>query len=68
VSPQELAGLRKTELRKDLIAWEVKRRTSVTNRWLSQRLHMGHYTSASKPVRIIERSADRSVRTVERQL
>ena len=46
----ELCELRKGDERKVKIAVLVKQRTSVSNRWISERLGMGHVSSVSRLV------------------
>lgn len=49
---EDLRALRKTDPRKLAIAWAVRTRTHVTNRWVSERLEMGHEVNASRAVRV----------------
>lgn len=45
---EELARLRKSDPRKMALAGLVRRKTAVSNRWLAQRLHLGHVSQASR--------------------
>ena len=44
---------------KTLIAWLVRKRTSVTRDWVTERLEMGHPSSVSRAVRKVPNSAGR---------
>jgi len=48
VEPEALAGLRKGDPRKVLVAVIVRKNTSVSNRWLTDRLAMGHAAALSR--------------------
>jgi putative transposase len=50
----ELPRLKKTDYRKQLIAWVVRKYTCASNAWLSKKLHMGHPVNVSNAVRIVE--------------
>ena len=44
----DLSGLRKGDWRKVLVAVLLRERTSVSNRWLAERLVMGHTGALSR--------------------
>ncbi|WP_411825618.1 transposase [Luteolibacter sp. AS25] len=66
----ELAGLRKGDARKVLIASFLKQRTSVSNTWLSKNLAMGHTASISRLVGDFSRSkaGAKKIRELEKML
>jgi len=53
--PTSLAGRGRFRDEKALVAWWVRRRTSVSNRWLGERLAMGHPGSVSREVGRVRR-------------
>ena len=56
--PADLAQLRKGDPRKVICAAIVKAHTSVSNRWLAERLHMGHPSAMSQLVNTLRKSAE----------
>ncbi len=50
LSENDLATLRKGDARKKVIAWSVRRKTSVSNEWISRRLCMGRASNLSRYV------------------
>ena len=50
----DLANLKKGDDRKKVIAWLIRRNTSVRNEWISKALVMGHSSSVSRNVRLVE--------------
>lgn len=55
----ELQSTRKTDPRKQAVAWLIRKNTTVTNRWVSRRLNMGHEINVSQAVGLVEK-ADRT--------
>ena len=55
-------GMRKLDVRKQVLAWWVRRQTMVGNRWLAKRLQMGDEGNISKVIRAVSQSKDPSVR------
>ena len=53
LSPPDLPKLRKNDPRKQAVAWLLRKRTTARNRWLSERLAMGHETRVSQSVRAV---------------
>jgi len=49
-----LTDLRKTDPRKQALAWLLRKNTAVRNRWVAQQLHMGHEVNVSQAVRQVE--------------
>jgi hypothetical protein len=54
LSADELPVLRKTDARKQALAWLLRKNTTVSNRWVSERLYMGHEVNVSQSVRRVE--------------
>jgi len=50
LTERDLQSLRKSDQRKQAIAWRVRSRTTVANRWVSERLHMGTASAVSNAV------------------
>ena len=50
---KELATTRKTDPRKQAVAWLLRKNTTVGNRWVSNQLNMGHEVNVSQAVRLI---------------
>ena len=57
--PNELTKLKKGDVNKVLVAVLLKNRTSVGNRWLSERLAMGHVAAMSRHVTAFKQDADK---------
>lgn len=51
LAEKDLSGLRKLDIRKQVLAWWVRRRTMVSNRWLARRLEMGDEGNISNAIR-----------------
>jgi hypothetical protein len=64
----ELEGMKKTDIRKQAIAWLVRRETSVRNHWLSQRLNMGHDVNVSQSVRRVSDASSGELWRLRKQL
>jgi REP element-mobilizing transposase RayT len=52
---EELLDLKKGDHRKKVIAWMIRKRTSVRNEWIAERLRMGHPNSISRNITEVER-------------
>jgi hypothetical protein len=52
----ELQRMKNTRSEKQVIAWLLKKRTTVTVAWIASRLGMGHRTSASRAISEIKRA------------
>lgn len=68
LEPEELEGMRKLEIRKQVLAWWVRKQTTVSNRWVSEHLRMGDAGNISKVVRAVENGKDRHVRGLKRRV
>jgi REP element-mobilizing transposase RayT len=55
---EDLTNLKKGDDRKKVIAWLIRRNTSIRNEWISKRLKMGHPSSVSRCVRIVEKAEE----------
>ena len=68
LSEKDLLEAKKTDARKQVAAWWVRRQTTVRNRWVADRLHMGHEVNASRAVRRVEDGNTRELRSLRRRL
>jgi hypothetical protein len=50
----DLTRLKKGDLRKQVIAWMVRKNTSVKNSWIAERLEMGHASNLSRQVHEVD--------------
>ena len=50
------------------LAWWVRQRTTVSLRWLSEHLVMGHWTRVSQAVSRVKRRPDRKLAGLRRRL
>jgi hypothetical protein len=48
LTPEALAALCKNDARKRALARAIRERTMVENRWIAQRLHLGHESAVSR--------------------
>jgi hypothetical protein len=65
---EDLGGLRKSDVRKQAIAWLVRGQTSAGNQWVSDRLKMGHDVNVSQSVRRISEAARGELRRMRTHL
>ncbi|HUX08744.1 MAG TPA: transposase [Acidobacteriota bacterium] len=68
INEEDLELLQKSDPRKQAVAWWVRKHTSVTNRWLSNQLHMGHPTNVTQAVGLFEKSDSPSLRALRKTL
>jgi putative transposase len=54
--------LKRNDTRKEVVAWLLTRKTSVTQDWIAERLSMGNRANVSRAVRHIERSEENEVK------
>jgi REP element-mobilizing transposase RayT len=52
----KLQGTRKTDPRKQVVAWLLRKQTTVTNRWISRELNMGHEMNVSQAAGLVEKA------------
>jgi hypothetical protein len=64
---EDLSGLKKSDPRKRVVAWLLRSRTGVTNRWVSERLAMGHDVNVSQSTRMVREGASAELRRLQRQ-
>jgi len=62
IDQEQLRVLPKNESRKIVLAWVIKRNTTMTNRWISTQLNMGHISNVSNYVRQVEQTTDIKIR------
>jgi len=51
-----------------VLAWWLRRRTTVSLRWVSERLGMGHYTRVTQAIRRTERQPSRKINQIKCKL
>jgi hypothetical protein len=56
IAEEELSGLKKADDRKKVIAWHIRKKTSVRIEWITRRLKMGVTSNFSCYVRAVEQS------------
>jgi REP element-mobilizing transposase RayT len=61
VSVDQLPSLRKTDPRKKVVAWLIRRNTSIKNQWICEKLFMGHVSNLARYVREVEESSDAAI-------
>jgi REP element-mobilizing transposase RayT len=65
---ETLSELKKTDARKRVIAWALRTRTHVRNRWISERLEMGHDVNVSQSVRLVREGTTPELRRLRARL
>jgi hypothetical protein len=68
LSAGELAALSKGAPEKTALAWWLRERTTVSLRWVSQELAMGHYTRVSQAVSRLQRKPGMKLERLKRRL
>ena len=68
LSRQDLAELPKSAPEKTVLAWWLRERTTVSLRWVSQELAMGHYTRVTQAVSRLKRKPGKKLEKLKRQL
>ncbi len=58
MSACDLSKLPKNDVRKQVVVWLLRKRTTVRNRWLSEQSAMGHETRVSQSVRAVAQAQD----------
>lgn len=64
----DLENLKKSDSRKKVIAWLIRKRTCVKNEWISTRLRMGCVTKLSSFVKEVEETKDRKLKTLKNRV
>ena len=68
IGRDELLGLPRTAPERVVLAWWLRQRTTVTLRWVSERLGMGHYTRVTQAVSRMNRRPGRKLRRMRELL
>ncbi len=55
-------------IEKVALAWWLRQRTTVSLRWVSERLRMGHYTRVTQAIRRAGRQSGRKINQIKRKL
>ena len=63
-----LKSMAKEAAEKVVLAWWLRRRTTVSLRWVSERLGMGHYTRVTQAVSRMERKPGRRLKQIRAKL
>jgi hypothetical protein len=63
-----VAALSKGAPEKTVLAWWLRERTTVSLRWVSEELAMGHYTRVSQAVSRLQRKPGRKLEKLKRRL
>lgn len=61
LTQEELTAMRKNDPRKKVVAWLIRRNTSVGNRWICEHLAMGHVSNLARHVKDVEESTEQAV-------
>jgi hypothetical protein len=65
---EELGRSPKGQLEKQVLAWWVYGDTTVSRRWVAEKLGMGHESAVSQAVRHVERSTAGRARALKEKL
>lgn len=65
---ETVAGLSRSAPVKVALAWWLRRRTTVSLRWVSDRLGMGHYTRVTQSISLAERRPGRKLKQIKTKL
>jgi hypothetical protein len=68
LSSSELTRLRRSDARKQAVAWLLRKYTTVRNRWIGERLAMGHERRVSQSVRAVADAEHGELLTLRRSL
>src|SRR4030042_3246216 len=68
IDDSELPGMRKSDAQKQVIAWVLKQKTSVSNGWIADRLWMGHYTAVNNAVHTIRQRKQQKMNSLRRKM
>lgn len=68
LTEEDLAVLPKSEKRKAVLAWGIRKHTTMGSRWISDRLNMGHIANVTNYVRAMDQAKDQNVLRFRRQL
>jgi REP-associated tyrosine transposase len=65
---EDLEGMPKGASEKVVLAWWLRERTTVTLRWVSERLKMGHYTRVTQALSRMRRKPAGKLKQLQRRL
>jgi hypothetical protein len=65
---EDLARAPKNLLEKQVLAWWLRQRTTVSRRWISQRLGMGEESGVTRAVRKVKTVQDAKLKRTQQQL
>jgi hypothetical protein len=68
MSGADLEQMPKSAPEKMVLAWWLRRRTTVPLRWVSERLAMGHFTRVSQAINQVQRRPAREHERIKRRL
>ncbi len=64
----ELLLLKKNDVRKKVIAWYIRKQTSVNNEWIANHVHMGCVSNMSQYVAEVEKATEGIVCKLKKML
>lgn len=65
---EDLEMLRKNDWRKRVVAWHIRRKTSVRNDWICEKLHMGRSSNLARLVQSVEDSDEKKIITLRKMM
>ncbi|HTV62956.1 MAG TPA: hypothetical protein VMH30_10365 [Verrucomicrobiae bacterium] len=68
LNEESLKALAKGSPEKAVLAWWLRENTTVTARWVSERLKMGHYTRVTQAISRVARRPSRKHKSLKRKL
>lgn len=64
----QLVEMKKSDPHKQVIAYLLKKKTSVSNIWIAERLSMGYYTAVTNGVRAVKQGKQKNVKKLANKL
>lgn len=68
VEEADLLSAKSTRLEKQALAWLMKKNTSVTGKWIAERLQLGHLSTASVAISRFAKDNSRAAKRIRKQL
>jgi REP element-mobilizing transposase RayT len=68
ISAAELKAMKKTDPRKQGIAWLIKTRTVMTNEWIDRECNMGSRTNIFQAIKVMENARKGKIGKIKKQL
>ena len=68
IAYDSLEAMRKGAIEKQLLAWLLRRHTTVSNEWVANYLFCGHPGGVARFVKIVELSKDRKTNALKKKL